>query len=75
MLGFLLQSPTLPTIVMFPILTYMYVRLALIEEKAIEAEFGDEYRRGVAVAPRFIPRLSLAANEAAESGSNAHSYR
>ena len=59
MLGFLLQWPTLPTAVMFPILTYMYLRLALKEEKDIEAEFGDEYRRWAAVTPRFIPRLSL----------------
>ncbi|HJT41970.1 MAG TPA: isoprenylcysteine carboxylmethyltransferase family protein [Rhizomicrobium sp.] len=58
MFGFLLQWPTLPTIVMFPILTIMYLRLALKEEKDIEAEFGDEYRRWAAVTPRFIPRLS-----------------
>jgi protein-S-isoprenylcysteine O-methyltransferase Ste14 len=58
MLGFLLQWPTLPTLVMFPILTYMYLRLAIREEKVIEAEFGDEYRRWAAVTPRFIPRLS-----------------
>src|SRR5438067_483915 len=42
MLGFLLQWPTLPTLVMFPVLTYMYLRLAMKEEKDIEAEFGDE---------------------------------
>ncbi|HKY19160.1 MAG TPA: isoprenylcysteine carboxylmethyltransferase family protein [Rhizomicrobium sp.] len=58
MFGFLLQWPTLPTLVMFPILTIMYLRLALKEEKDIEAEFGDEYRRWAAVMPRFIPRLS-----------------
>ena len=59
MLGFLLQWPTLPTAVMFPILTYMYLRLALREETDIEAEFGDEYRRWATVTPRFIPRLSV----------------
>jgi protein-S-isoprenylcysteine O-methyltransferase Ste14 len=58
MFGFLLQWPTLPTIVMFPILSYMYVRLALKEERDIEAEFGDDYRRWAAVTPRFIPRFS-----------------
>lgn len=58
MLGFLLQWPTLPTLVMFPVLATMYLRLALKEEKDIEAEFGDEYRRWAAVTPRFIPRLS-----------------
>jgi protein-S-isoprenylcysteine O-methyltransferase Ste14 len=58
MLGFLLQWPTVPTLVMFPVLVFMYVRLALKEEKTIEAEFGDQYRRWAAVTPRFIPRLS-----------------
>jgi protein-S-isoprenylcysteine O-methyltransferase Ste14 len=57
MLGFLFQWPTLPTVVMFPILTVMYVRLALREEKVIESEFGDEYRRWAAVTPRFIPHI------------------
>ena len=56
MLGFLLQWPTLPTMVMFPILTLMYIRLALHEEKVEEAEFGDVYRRWAAVTPRFLPR-------------------
>lgn len=58
MLGFLLQWPTLPTLVMFPILTFMYARLALREEKNMEVEFGDEYRGWAAVTPRFIPRFS-----------------
>lgn len=57
MLGFLLQWPTLPTLVMFPILTFMYIRLALYEEKTAEAEFGDEYRRWATMTPRFIPNL------------------
>ena len=62
MLGFLLQWPTLPTLVMFPILTVMYVRLALREEKGAEREFGEEWRRYAAITPRFLPRLSLPAN-------------
>jgi protein-S-isoprenylcysteine O-methyltransferase Ste14 len=57
MLGFLLQWPTLATLVMFPVLVFMFVRLALREEKEIEAEFGDEYSRWASVTPRFIPRL------------------
>lgn len=63
MLGFLFQWPTLPTVVMFPILAFVYVRLALREEKVIEAEFGDAYRRWAAVTPRFIPRLSLSTTQ------------
>lgn len=58
MLGFLLQWPTLPTLVMFPVLTVMYVRLALKEEKDAEAEFGEEWRRYAAVTPRFFPKFT-----------------
>lgn len=58
MLGFLLQWPTLPTLVMFPVLTFMYVRLGTREEAVAEAEFGDEYRRWAEVTPRYLPRLS-----------------
>jgi len=57
MLGFLLQWPTLPTLIMFPILTYVYIRLSLKEEKVAEAEFGEAWRRYAAMTPRFFPRL------------------
>lgn len=57
MLGFLLQWPTLLTLVMFPILVWMYVRLARHEEREARAEFGDEYARYAATTPAFVPRL------------------
>lgn len=60
MLGFLLQWPTLPTLVMFPVLVFMYVRLAYKEEAIAEKEFGEEWRRYAAVTPRFFPKLSEA---------------
>ena len=60
MMGFLLQWPTLPTLVMFPILTIMYLRLALHEERLAETEFGAAYRRWAAVTPRFFPQRPLA---------------
>lgn len=63
MLGFLLQWPTLPTLLMFPVLTFMYVRLALYEEKLAEAEFGDSYRKWAAVTPRFFPRFGALPKE------------
>ena len=56
MSGFLLQWPTLVTFVMFPILVYMYVRLAHREEREVAAEFGSEYLRYAAATPGFIPR-------------------
>lgn len=57
MLGFLLQWPTLITLIMFPILVTMYVRLARLEEQEVLAEFGDEYRRYQLTTPAFIPRI------------------
>lgn len=58
MAGFLLQWPTLPTLVMFPILVTMYVRLARQEEREALAEFGEAYARYAATTPAFFPRLS-----------------
>jgi protein-S-isoprenylcysteine O-methyltransferase Ste14 len=55
MLGFLLQWPTLPTLVMFPILVVMYVRLARREEREALAEFGEAYARYAANTPAFFP--------------------
>ena len=57
MFGFLLQWPTLVTLVMFPILVMVYARLARREEKDVRAQFGvvwDAYARRT---PAFIPRL------------------
>ena len=58
MFGFLLQWPTLLTLAMFPVLTFMYVRLARNEEKAALAAFGDAYRSYMEKVPGFIPHLS-----------------
>ena len=58
MLGFLLQWPTLITLAMFPILVFMYVRLAQREEREVAAEWGDEYLRYSARTPGFFPRLN-----------------
>jgi protein-S-isoprenylcysteine O-methyltransferase Ste14 len=57
MLGFLFQWPTLVTLIMFPILVTMYVKLARREEREVLAEFGAEYRRYMASTPSFLPRF------------------
>jgi protein-S-isoprenylcysteine O-methyltransferase Ste14 len=56
MLGFVVQWPTILTLVMFPILVMMYVRLARQEERDVLAVFGDAYARYAAVTPAFVPR-------------------
>jgi protein-S-isoprenylcysteine O-methyltransferase Ste14 len=56
MFSFALQWPTILTLVMFPILVTMYVRLARQEEREVLAMFGDTYARYAAATPAFIPR-------------------
>ena len=45
MVGFLLQWPTLLTLVMFPILLIIYIRLARREEREAAASFGAAWDR------------------------------
>lgn len=58
MFGFLLQWPALLTLLMFPILVFMYVRLARREEREVLTEFGEPYVYYMANTPAFFPRLS-----------------
>jgi protein-S-isoprenylcysteine O-methyltransferase Ste14 len=57
MFGFLLQWPTVLTLAMFPVLVWMYIHLAHVEEREAIAEFGDAYRDYAARVPGFLPRL------------------
>jgi protein-S-isoprenylcysteine O-methyltransferase Ste14 len=68
MVGFLIQWPTLVTLVMFPVLVVTYVRLAHREEREVEAEFGEVWREYAARTPRWIPRLGGGAHR----GESAH---
>ena len=54
LLGFLLQWPTLLTLLMFPILLVMYARLAITEEAEMRQQFGAEFDAYAARTPRFI---------------------
>lgn len=56
MIGFLLQWPTLPTLIMFPVLVWFYVRLARSEEREVAAQFGDAWTAYAARVPGFVPR-------------------
>jgi len=55
LLGFLLQWPTLLTLLMFPILLVMYARLAVTEEAEMRQQFGTQYEAWAACTPRFLP--------------------
>jgi protein-S-isoprenylcysteine O-methyltransferase Ste14 len=57
MVGFLLQWPTIPTLVMFPVLALVYRRLAIAEEREVAARFGPAWAAYAAATPRFVPRL------------------
>jgi protein-S-isoprenylcysteine O-methyltransferase Ste14 len=59
MLGFLLQWPTLLTMLMFPVLVVMYVRLARHEEREALTTFGEAYRRYMASTPSWLPRFGV----------------
>ncbi|MCC6803768.1 MAG: isoprenylcysteine carboxylmethyltransferase family protein, partial [Anaerolineae bacterium] len=43
-LGMILDWATLPLLIMWPILVAIYYRLARMEERAMETQFGDAYR-------------------------------
>jgi protein-S-isoprenylcysteine O-methyltransferase Ste14 len=53
--AFNIQWPTLPTVVMAPVLIVMYVRLARREEEELRTVFGDAFLEYAARTPAFIP--------------------
>jgi len=55
MTGFLLQWPTIPTLLMFPVLVVVYVRLARAEEREVAATFGQDWIAYAHQTPGFIP--------------------
>ena len=57
MFGFLLQWPTLLTLAMFPVLVFMYWRLARYEERETLAQHGEAYARYMQEVPGFFPHL------------------
>jgi protein-S-isoprenylcysteine O-methyltransferase Ste14 len=61
LLGFLLQWPTLLTLLMFPVLAFMYARLARIEEREAFQKFPVRYADYAAHVPAFLPHFGSAA--------------
>lgn len=68
MIGFLLQWPTIPTLLMFPVLLAVYRKLAISEEREVRREFGTAYDDYAAVTPRFVPRRARRRRPAALDG-------
>lgn len=64
MVGFLLMWPTIPTVVMFPVLVVVYRRLARGEEREVQQRFGATWEAYAALTPRFMPRRASAARAA-----------
>jgi protein-S-isoprenylcysteine O-methyltransferase Ste14 len=67
MFGFLLQWPTILTLVMFPVLVFMYARLARAEEMEMRSTFGKAYADYAERVPAFVPRLSRLRQRVADS--------
>lgn len=61
-LGFLIQWPSLTTLIMWPILIGAYYRLAMREERDIENQFGQEYREYKKRVPAFFPLIKRSHN-------------
>ncbi len=57
MAGFLIQWPTLITLLMFPVLLAAYIRLAVKEDGHLEFEYGDAFVRYRENVPGWLPRL------------------
>lgn len=55
MVGFLLQWPTIPTLIMFPVLVYVYWRLARAEEREVAARFPEAWPAYASRVQRLVP--------------------
>jgi protein-S-isoprenylcysteine O-methyltransferase Ste14 len=57
-LGFLIQWPTLITLILWPFLIVAYYRLARREEAAVAKQFPTEFPAYKSAVPAFFPRIS-----------------
>lgn len=58
-IGFLIQWPTIITLIMAPILFILYVRLAKTEEANLIEAFGEKYLEYRAKVPAFFPNRMI----------------
>ncbi|VAV85014.1 hypothetical protein MNBD_DELTA01-390 [hydrothermal vent metagenome] len=57
--GQLIHWPTIPTLVLFPVIIWAYYHLAKKEEKAMIKDFGDRYRTYMASTPMLLPKAGM----------------
>jgi protein-S-isoprenylcysteine O-methyltransferase Ste14 len=55
--GFLIQWPTLITLILWPFLIFAYYRLAKREEADVAKQFPEEFAAYKAAVPAFFPRM------------------
>lgn len=72
MAGWLLQWPTIPTLFMFPILAFVYARLARSEEREVAASFGAQWTDYASQVPRYFPRRPQASMPAVDAVGSDH---
>jgi protein-S-isoprenylcysteine O-methyltransferase Ste14 len=56
-LGLMVQWPTLPTLLLWPFVILMYIRLARREEAGVLARYPVEYAAYMECTPAYFPRL------------------
>ena len=57
-LGFMIQWPTLTTLILWPFVIWMYYRLARKEEQEALKKFPEQYRDYMRNTPMFFPKMS-----------------
>jgi protein-S-isoprenylcysteine O-methyltransferase Ste14 len=58
-LGELIVWPTIPTIVLWPVLTFLYYRQGKREEGVLSEKFGEQFGEYAKKTPMFLPRIRL----------------
>jgi protein-S-isoprenylcysteine O-methyltransferase Ste14 len=53
--GWLVHWPTLPGLIMWPVLVFLYYRLSVKEDRYLGERFGQEYAEYASNTPRFFP--------------------
>jgi len=56
-LGMMVEWATLPLLILYPVMVFMYVRLAKKEEQDMIEEFGTDYQNYMSRTKMFIPHL------------------